>query len=98
MPETQRRKRSAGNNAPRLAGSPWSCKNQVWLEAQQVAAGFLQMRFATLHLLREGANVAHAALEWASIENGTCAGNLPGRVGDGLGLVNGKGRGHADVH
>src|SRR5204862_1972128 len=81
----------------RMPAASNSGKYQGRLQSQEVGADFLQMRFAALDLLRQGAKIAEPPLERARREDRGGAGYLPGRIGRRLGFADGECRGHADV-
>ena len=59
--------------------------------AHDVGADVLQVRLAALGLLHDGADVAEPPLEGCGAEDGVGTRDLPGGVGNGLGLMDGKG-------
>src|SRR5690348_5107454 len=71
-----------------------SSEREVWLVAQHESAGILEVRFASLGLLKEGGDITQAPLESGRGEDGTGAGDFPGSVGDSLGFVDGEGGRH----
>src|SRR5258708_24498476 len=58
----------------------------------------LQVSAAALELLRDGVDIAPAALERSCRKNGAGAGNLPGDPGDRFRLVDRERRRQANVH
>ena len=69
---------------------------RVEREAEEDSADRLVMGLPRLGLLRGGMHVAKAALEWAVVEDRRRTGAVIEAVDD-LGLVDGPGRGEADL-
>ena len=70
----------------------------VGVEAEEILADRLEMLLAALHLLRDGVDVAEAALERVLFEDRGRSGGMIGHVDDAHRLVDGEGRGEPDRH